>query len=57
VININPSRRRLGLSLRQVENPSPGIKAVLEGGELPPEADAAEELAWTEDGGSSVGDE
>jgi small subunit ribosomal protein S1 len=57
VININPSRRRLGLSLRQVENPSPGIKAVLEGGELPPDADSAEELAWTEDGGSSVGDE
>ena len=28
VININPTRRRLGLSLRQVENPSPGIKAV-----------------------------
>lgn len=57
VININPTRRRLGLSLRQVENPSPGIKVVLEGGELPPEEDNAEDLAWVDESGSTAGEE
>jgi small subunit ribosomal protein S1 len=57
VININPTRRRLGLSLRQVESPSPGIKAVLEGGELPPEDENAEDMPWADDGGSPLGDE
>lgn len=57
VININPTRRRLGLSLRQVDNPSPGIKAVLEGGELPPEDENAEDLTWAEEGGSPTNDE
>jgi small subunit ribosomal protein S1 len=49
VININPTRRRLGLSLRQVENPSPGVKAVMEGGELPPEYESAEDGTWAAD--------
>ncbi|HWE63783.1 MAG TPA: S1 RNA-binding domain-containing protein [Chloroflexota bacterium] len=57
VININPTRRRLGLSLRQVENPSPGIKAVLEGGELPPEDENAEDIVWADEGGSPTVDE
>jgi small subunit ribosomal protein S1 len=57
VININPTRRRLGLSLRQVDNPSPGIKAVLEGGELPPDEDLGEDLAWADEGGSPTSDE
>ena len=48
VININPTRRRLGLSLRQVDNPSPGIKAVLEGGEVPPDFDGSDESSWAE---------
>ena len=46
VININPTRRRLGLSLRQVENPSPGIKAAMEGGEVPPDEDDG---AWADE--------
>ncbi len=56
VININPTRRRLGLSLRQVENPSPAIKAAMEGGELPPEDDT-DDGSWAEDGPDGAGGE
>lgn len=49
VININPTRRRLGLSLRQVENPSPQIKTVMEGGELPPDEENADESSWADE--------
>jgi small subunit ribosomal protein S1 len=49
VININPTRRRLGLSLRQVEEISPEVKAAMEGGEMPAEADLGDESSWADE--------
>ncbi len=50
VININPTRRRLGLSLRQVDDPSPGVKAAMEGGEVPPDDELNEDSSWADVG-------
>jgi small subunit ribosomal protein S1 len=49
VININPTRRRLGLSLRQVDDPSPGVKAAMEGGEVPPDDELNEDSSWADE--------
>ncbi len=49
VININPVRRRLGLSLRQVDEPSPSVKAAMDGIELPPEDDMGDDGPWADD--------
>ena len=48
VININPTRRRLGLSLRQVDDPSPQLKAIMEGGEMPPELEG-QDISWADE--------
>jgi small subunit ribosomal protein S1 len=50
VININPTRRRLGLSLRQVDDISPDVKAIMEGGVPPPDDDAGDDGPWADDG-------
>jgi small subunit ribosomal protein S1 len=57
VININPVRRRLGLSLRQVEEPSPSVKAAMDGVELPPEDDLGDDGVWADDGPEAALDE
>jgi small subunit ribosomal protein S1 len=49
VININPTRRRLGLSLRQVDDISPDVQAIMDGVEPPPEGDAVDEVPWVDD--------
>lgn len=49
VININPTRRRLGLSLRQVDEISPDVKAIMEGVAPPPEDDVADDVPWIDD--------
>ncbi len=49
VININPTRRRLGLSLRQVDEISPDLQAIMEGIASPPEDDLPEEGHWEEE--------
>ncbi len=49
VININPTRRRLGLSLRQVDDISPDVKAIMDGSAAPPEDDQPEESHWDEE--------
>ena len=49
VININPVRRRLGLSLRQVDEISPDLKAIMEGVAAPPEDDLGEDGSWEQE--------
>jgi small subunit ribosomal protein S1 len=49
VININPTRRRLGLSLRQVDDISPDVQAIMDGVVPPPEGDAVNEVPWVDD--------
>ena len=49
VININPTRRRLGLSLRQVNEISPDLRAIMEGSIAPPEDDQPEDGHWEEE--------